>query len=142
MPLRRRRAVFVDLDLELLPHAAFLGGGAATPRPRHCRRRGGGPRGAVAAAPARSLGAATAAAARREVESTVHDWRALIQCAANGTKELLTYPDFSSPVNAAIMLAKPSAARYRDGLDVLRRAAGQEPSTATWAGRRWAGRAR
>ena len=119
-----RVAVFVDLDLELLPHVAFLGGGAGD---HALGTAAAAAAGLVAPSPraARSLGAATAATARREVESTVYDWRALIECAANGSKELLTYPDFSSPVNAAIMLAKPSAARYRDGLDVLRRAAGE-----------------
>ena len=60
-----------------------------------------------------------------QVERVASDWLRLLRCAAASTRRLHSFPDFSSPVNAAIMLVRPELTLYRAGLDVLRAAAGR-----------------
>ena len=58
-----------------------------------------------------------------QVERVASDWLRLLRCASASPRRLHSFPDFSSPVNAAIMLVRPELALYRAGLDVLRGAA-------------------
>ena len=60
-----------------------------------------------------------------QVERVASDWLRLLRCARASPRRLHSFPDFSSPVNAAIMLVRPDLALYRAGLDVLRQAAGR-----------------
>ena len=58
-----------------------------------------------------------------QVDRVASDWLRLLHCASASPRRLHSFPDFSSPVNAAIMLVRPELALYRAGLDVLRGAA-------------------
>ena len=89
--VRAQVVVFLDMDIELLPHLALQG--------------------------TADLGL--------QVERVASDWLRLLQCARASPRRLHSFPDFSSPVNAAIMLVRPDLALYRAGLDVLRQAAGR-----------------
>ena len=89
--VRAQVVVFLDMDIELLPHLALQG--------------------------TADLGL--------QVERVASDWLRLLWCARASPRRLHSFPDFSSPVNAAIMLVRPDLALYRAGLDVLRQAAGR-----------------
>ncbi|KAL1496168.1 hypothetical protein AB1Y20_014785 [Prymnesium parvum] len=58
----------------------------------------------------------------RKVAST---WHQLLSCFLASNYSLLATPDHSSPVNAALMIARPSLPLYREGVDVLSSAAGR-----------------
>lgn len=51
------------------------------------------------------------------------EWQQLLICAAARGEHLLSFPDFSSPVNAGLMLLRPNTTLYREGLRVLLRSA-------------------
>ena len=89
--VRAQVVVFLDMDIEVLPHLAQQG--------------------------TAHLGV--------QVERVASDWLRLLRCASASPRRLHSFPDFSSPVNAAIMLVRPDLALYRAGLDVLRHAAGR-----------------
>lgn len=67
-----------------------------------------------------------AAEASAEIDRTVADWLRLLHCAVASPRRLHSFPDFSSPVNAAIMLVRPDLGLYHEGLEVLREA-GEKP---------------
>lgn len=95
---RARVAVFVDLDVELLPQRSL----------------------ALADPSATAAALERAAAPARRVAT---EWAALLRCASSSNYSLLATPDHSSPVNAAIMLLRPDAALFREGIEVLHAAA-------------------
>ena len=54
---------------------------------------------------------------------TEDDWLQLLRCANASNHSLLSYPDHSSPVNGALLIARPSLQMYEEGLGALERAA-------------------
>lgn len=80
--------VFIDLDMEVMPH------------------------GLPSAAPAFSP----------DVSAT-REWVAMLRCANRSQWAMLSLPDHSAPVNTAFLIVKPSHALYREGLELLGRAA-------------------
>ena len=71
-------AVFLDIDVEILPVRAFRAGRASS-------------------------------------------WLSMIRCALAQPASLLSWPDHSSPINAGLMLVRPSLRMYEEGMRVLRR---------------------
>jgi len=72
------------------------------------------------------LGALSPAQRKRTLKPIVAEWSRLVTCAAEQQQHMLTYPDYSSPVNAAVMLLRPNASLYRDGVAALLRQSGQQ----------------
>ena len=61
------------------------------------------------------------------VEQAARDWLLLLRCANRSRYSLFSYPDHSSPVNGALLIVKPDASLYREGVAVLRGALSWAP---------------
>lgn len=102
MEREARVVVYLDLDLELLPRwsAALL-----------------------LELPAR----AAARSSDEVVVATGRDWAALIACASRSQYGMLSYPDHSSPVHGALLVARPNTSLFRDGIALIKRTAASGP---------------
>ena len=116
-------AVYLDLDLEVLPRWSLL-------LLRAARRESDAGSVAAEATNGARDGVRQSGDAwdRREADPVVQkvsaDWLHLARCAVgrNGSGfSLLSYPDPSSPVNGALLIARPDASLYAEGVAVLRR---------------------
>lgn len=96
-PHQARLVVFLDLDIDLLPHDPTAG----------------------AKLFARPLASSTPPAMVAEMAA---DWLSLLSCVGARNESLFTAGDHSAPINTGLMLLKPSMSLYRAGLAVLRRA--------------------
>ncbi|KAL3915038.1 MAG: hypothetical protein SGPRY_007398 [Prymnesium sp.] len=67
----------------------------------------------------------------RQVVAVASEWAHLTACASSSASLLFSYPDHSSPVHGAVLIARPNASLYADGLHVLRRATKFAPFNAS-----------
>jgi len=55
------------------------------------------------------------------VKSIGRDWMNLVICASRSRFSLISYPDHSSPVHGALLVARPNLSLFREGLALVRR---------------------
>lgn len=59
---------------------------------------------------------------RSKTLASAADWHALLVCASKRNESMFSWSDHASPVNAGLMIVKPSTTLYRTGLEVLKSA--------------------
>ena len=66
------------------------------------------------------------------VTATGRDWAALVSCFDRSRQfALLSYPDHSSPVHGAVLIARPNMTLFKDGIALIRRTGAAGPFNLT-----------